>query len=164
KKGDTVEAIILKIDAENQRLSLGLKQLGPNVWDDFFQHHNVGDTVTGRVVRLADFGLFVEIAEGVEGLVHVSELADERVEHPRDRFAEGQEITAKILKLDTVERKVGLSIKAAGADADRQAYSNYRDNRSGGASIGDMVGEIPQAGRRKRREAEPEAEPETDED
>jgi len=71
KKGDTVEAMILKIDAENQRLSLGLKQLGPNVWDDFFAHHKVGDTIVGRIVRLTDFGVFVEIAEGVEGLVHV---------------------------------------------------------------------------------------------
>jgi small subunit ribosomal protein S1 len=153
KKGDTVEAIILKIDAENQRLSLGLKQLGPNVWDDFFQHHHLGDLVTGKVVRLADFGLFVEIAEGVEGLVHVSELADERVEHPRDRFEEGQEVTAKILKMDVAERKVGLSIKAVHSDSEREPGGSYRDARSTGtANIGDLVGEIPSSGRRNRRE------------
>jgi len=153
KKGDTVEAMILKIEAENQRLSLGLKQLGPNVWDEFFQNHSVGDIITGRVVRLADFGAFVEIVEGVEGLAHVSELADERVEHPRDRFEEGQEVRAKILKMDSVERKIGLSIKAAAQEVERETLTGYHDSRAqGGASIGDLVGDFPAPSRRGRRE------------
>ncbi|HXI03885.1 MAG TPA: 30S ribosomal protein S1 [Candidatus Saccharimonadales bacterium] len=140
KKGDEVEAIILKIDAENQRLSLGLKQLTPNVWDEFFDRHVVGDTVSGRISRIADFGVFVEIVEGVEGLVHVSELAEERVEHPKDRFSEGDEIRAKIIKMDTLERKVGLSIKAADADEERSTMSSYMDSPSDGSvRLGDVA-------------------------
>ncbi len=143
KKGDTVEAMILKIDAENQRLSLGLKQLGPNIWDDFFANHKVGDTIVGRIVRLTDFGAFVEIAEGVEGLVHVSELADERIEHPKDRFGVDQTVRAKVIKLDQSERKIGLSIKAAGADEDAGDLTDYRSaGRDAGTTIGDVVGDI----------------------
>lgn len=141
KKGDEVEAMILKIDAENQRLSLGLKQLMPNVWDEFFERHVVGDIVEGRISRLADFGVFVEIAEGVEGLVHVSELAEERVEHPKDRFSEGDEVRAKIIKMDTLERKVGLSIKAAASEDERSSVSSYMDSTSDGSHrLGDVAG------------------------
>jgi small subunit ribosomal protein S1 len=147
KKGDTVEAMILKIDAENQRLSLGLKQLGPNIWDDFFANHKVGDTIVGRIVRLTDFGAFVEIAEGVEGLVHVSELADERIEHPKDRFAVDQTVRAKVIKLDQSERKIGLSVKAAGADEDADDLTDYRSaGRDAGTTIGDVVGDNSTSG------------------
>src|SRR5690606_33201463 len=74
KKGDEVQAMVLNIDAENQRLPLGLKQLQTDVWDEFFSQHNVGDTVEGKVVRLTNFGALVELAEGIEGLIHVSEF------------------------------------------------------------------------------------------
>ena len=141
KKGDTVEAMILKIDAENQRLSLGLKQLGPNIWEDFFANHQVGDSVVGRIVRLTDFGAFVEIAEGVEGLVHVSELADERIEHPKDRFSVDQVVRAKLIKLDQAERKIGLSIKAASADP-LDALGDMSSGRDSSTTIGDIVGDI----------------------
>ena len=78
KKGDKVEAVVLNIDAENQRLSLGLKQLATDIWDEFFSRHQVGDTVEGKVVRLTNFGAFVELAEGIEGLIHVSEFDDQQ--------------------------------------------------------------------------------------
>jgi small subunit ribosomal protein S1 len=143
KKGDTVEAMILKIDAENQRLSLGLKQLGPNVWDDFFANNKVGDSIVGRIVRLTDFGAFVEIAEGVEGLVHVSELAEERIEHPKDRFSVDQLVRAKVIKMDASERKIGLSIKAAAAEDDSGDLASYHPGRPGeGTTIGDIVGDL----------------------
>ena len=76
KKGDKVDAMVLNIDAENQRLSLGLKQLATDVWDEFFSQHNVGDLVEGKVVRMTNFGAFVELADGIEGLIHVSEFDD----------------------------------------------------------------------------------------
>src|SRR5437773_7250375 len=78
KKGDVVEAVVLNIDAENQRLSLGLKQLATDIWDDFFLRHHVGDTVEGKVMRMTNFGAFVELDEGLEGLIHVSEFDDSR--------------------------------------------------------------------------------------
>jgi len=146
KKGDTVEAMILKIDAENQRLSLGLKQLGPNIWDDFFANHKVGDTVEGRIVRLTDFGAFVEIAEGVEGLVHVSELSEDRIEHPKDRFSVDQIVRAKVIKLDPAERKIGLSIRAALADGEVAEVESYRKRNDGTTTIGDVVGDLASSG------------------
>ena len=86
KKGDGVEAMVLNIDAENQRLSLGLKQLATDIWDDFFSRHQVGETIEGKVVRVTNFGAFVELDEGIEGLIHVSELDDQR---GREDRAEG---------------------------------------------------------------------------
>jgi small subunit ribosomal protein S1 len=76
KKGDLVEAMVLSIDAENQRLSLGLKQLATDIWDDFFTRHHVGDTIEGKITRMTNFGAFVELDEGIEGLIHVSEFDD----------------------------------------------------------------------------------------
>ncbi len=128
KKGDTVEAMVLNIDAENQRLSLGLKQLQTDVWDEFFQQHHVGDIVEGKVVRLTNFGAFVELAEGIEGLIHVSEF-DESQHAGKDEKLDlkvGDSYQMKIIKLIPAERKVGLSIRALKSDefrADWEAYT-----------------------------------------
>ncbi len=131
KKGDRVEAVVLNIDAENQRLSLGLKQLATDVWDDFFAHRQVGDVVEGKVVRLTNFGAFVELAEGIEGLIHVSEFDDqqggEKIELQVD-----QTYPMKIIKLSPAERKIGLSIRAMRADQDRAEWQSYAES-SGGA-------------------------------
>ena len=151
KKGDDVEAVILKIDSENQRLSLGIKQLQPNVWEEFFRNYGVGDVVTGRVVRLTDFGAFVELQEGIEGLVHVSEIADERVEKPADRLNIDDAVTCKIIKLDVAEQKIGLSIKAAHQEQSREEIKNYmRAQGSASINLGDVVRES--GGRRARDE------------
>jgi len=141
KKGDDVEAVILKIDSENQRLSLGIKQLQPNVLEDFFRTHGVGDILSGKIVRLAEFGAFVELFEGVEGLVHVSEMSKERIEKPEDHFAVGQEVRAKIIKMDAAEKKIGLSIKAA-LDAPDDSFQSYQDSQQGNdgsATLGDLM-------------------------
>jgi len=140
-KGDEVEALILKIDSENQRLSLGIKQLLPNVLDDFFQTHNTGTVMTGKIVRLTEFGAFVELFEGVEGLVHISELSTEHIDRPEDHFAVDQEVRVKVIKIDPVEKKIGLSIKAALGEPDTVSIEPYTDSgsRDGSATLGDLM-------------------------
>jgi small subunit ribosomal protein S1 len=141
KKGDDVEAVILKIDSENQRLSLGIKQLQPNVLEDFFRTHGVGDILHGKIVRLAEFGAFIELFEGVEGLVHVSELSKDRLEKPEEHFQAGQEVRVKIIKMDPVEKKIGLSIKAALDEPATEGLQAYRESQEGegGATLGDLM-------------------------
>jgi len=140
KKGDTVEAVVLNIDAENQRLSLGLKQLAGDVWEDFFANHKVGDIVEGKIVRLTTFGAFVELAEGVEGLVHVSELDEKRIDRPEEHFKPGDVFAMKIVKVQEGERKVGLSIKAVKQDEFQQDFQTYRQSSgSDRSTIGDIL-------------------------
>ncbi len=127
KKGDTVDAIVLNIDAENQRLSLGLKQLATDIWDEFFTHHKVGDMVEGKIVRLTNFGAFVELAEGIEGLVHVSELDEKRVDKPEEHFRVGENYPMKIIKVNEGEKKIGLSIKAVKQDEYARDYQAYKE-------------------------------------
>ena len=142
KKGDTIEAVILKIDSENQRLSLGMKQLQPDVWIEFFNMHQLGDTVEGTIVRITDFGAFVEIAEGIEGLVHISEIAEGRVEKVSDHHQVGQQVTAKVVKLEPTEKKVGLSIRQVGSDEVREDLASYsgKSRGDGSVTLGDLAG------------------------
>jgi small subunit ribosomal protein S1 len=137
KKGDKVDAMVLNIDAENQRLSLGLKQLATDVWDEFFSRHNVGEVVEGRVVRLTNFGAFVELADGVEGLIHVSEFDDAQGQEKVELEVE-KSYQMKIIKLSPAERKIGLSIRALKSDefrADWEAYAS--DASSPHVTLGD---------------------------
>ena len=136
KKGDTVDAVVLSIDAENQRLSLGLKQLGEDVWEEFFNRQQEGDIVDGKVVRLTNFGAFVEIEEGIEGLLHVSEVDDERIEKPEDKVAVGESYRMKIIKISPLERKIGLSIRAVNIE-DYEAH--YLSQGSANATFGDVA-------------------------
>jgi small subunit ribosomal protein S1 len=122
KKGQKVQAVILRIDAANRRLSLGIKQLQPDAWESFFQTHQMGDPVRGRVTRRAGFGIFVEVAEGVEGLCHNSEIpTDEDFAPPVD----GQEYTFRIIKLNPAEKKIGLSLRAVLDDEERGRLEQY---------------------------------------
>ena len=142
KKGDTVQAVVLNIDADNQRLSLGLKQLAKDVWEEFVQRHRVGDVVEGKIVRLTNFGAFVEIEEGVEGLLHVSELDEERVEKPEDKLEVGEVHKMKIIKMSDAERKIGLSIRAVDMDmhtAGSQALSASSGSGSPNATLADYA-------------------------
>jgi small subunit ribosomal protein S1 len=128
KKSDVVEAIVLNIDAENQRLSLGLKQLATDIWDEFFAHHKSGDIVEGRIVRITSFGAFVELHEGIEGLVHVSELDEKRVERPEEQFKPGDTYPMKIIKINEEEKKIGLSIRAVKQDEYQRDVESYRES------------------------------------
>jgi small subunit ribosomal protein S1 len=125
KKGDTVEAQVLSIDADNQRLSLGLKQLQTGIWKEFFEKHHVSDVVEGKVVRLTNFGAFVELADGIEGLIHVSEF-DSAQGAEKLELKAGENYQMKIIRLVPEERKIGLSIRAlkdAEFRADWEAYA-----------------------------------------
>jgi small subunit ribosomal protein S1 len=137
KKGDTVEAMVLNIDAENQRLSLGLKQLQTDVWDEFFTQRNVGDIVEGKVVRLTNFGAFVELAEGIEGLIHVSELDETKTGADKIELTVDQNYPMKIIKLVPGERKIGLSIRALKSDEFRTDWEEYSEKSgTGEATLG----------------------------
>jgi small subunit ribosomal protein S1 len=138
KKGDRVKAVVLAIDSEKRRLSLGVKQLQPDVWDSFFQSHRIGDIVHGKVLRVATFGAFVEIAEGVEGLCHKSEAVDGNGQPLH--LEPGNEHDFKIVKMSPEEKKVGLSIRAAGDEASRSEVESYKQpSSSTGSTIGELM-------------------------
>jgi small subunit ribosomal protein S1 len=130
KKGEKVKAVVLGVEPENRRLSLGVKQLQPDVWDTFFEQHRVGDIVHGTVLRTAQFGAFVEIAEGVEGLCHVSEAVDEQGH--QSHLNVGDEHDFKIVKMSQDEKKVGLSLKAIGEEASRAEVESYKETKTKG--------------------------------
>ncbi len=134
KKGDVVEAMVLNIDAENQRLSLGLKQLATDIWDDFFSRHHVGDTIEGKVVRMTNFGAFVELDEGIEGLIHVSEFDDSQHagKDGKIELVVGESYPMKIIKLAPAERKIGLSIRALKSDEFRADWETYQESAGDG--------------------------------
>jgi small subunit ribosomal protein S1 len=137
KKGDVVDAMVLSIDAENQRLSLGLKQLATDIWDDFFSRHQVGATVEGKVTRMTNFGAFVELDEGIEGLIHVSEFDDSHGGEKID-LQVGNSYQMKIIKLSPSERKIGLSIRALKSDDYRTDWESYSESEgTGTATLGD---------------------------
>ncbi|HKS40500.1 MAG TPA: 30S ribosomal protein S1 [Blastocatellia bacterium] len=138
KKGQQVDAVITNIDVDGRRLSLSIKDLEPNAWDRFFETHRLGDVVQGKVVRFANFGAFVEIEEGIEGLCHVSELSDERVEKPEDAVKIGQVLPFKILKLDPSQKKIGLSARAVGKENDPEDVRTYHETGGGMATLGEM--------------------------
>ena len=138
KKGDRVKAVILAIEPDKRRLSLGVKQLQPDVWESFFQTHHVGDVVHGKVLRVAAFGAFVEIAEGVEGLCHKSEAVDGNGQPLH--LEPGVEHEFKIIKMSPEEKKVGLSIRAVGEEASRSEVEAYKQPVSSTSStIGELI-------------------------
>jgi small subunit ribosomal protein S1 len=132
KKGQLVQAVVLQIDPENRRLSLGVKQLQPDAWESFFQSHAVGDIVRGKVCRASNFGVFVEVAPGVEGLCHNSEVSE------RSRgdasLVVGEEYDFKVIKLNEAEKKIGLSFRAALEAVERDRLEDYQ-RRAAAATI-----------------------------
>ena len=125
KKGDEVEAKVLGVDAESERFSLGIKQLTQDPWEKAAADNPVGSKVKGTVTRVADFGVFVRIAEGVEGLVHVSQLSTERVDKPSSLFKAGDQVEAEVINVDLNERRIGLSIRALGQTEEREEIEAY---------------------------------------
>jgi len=143
EKGDEVEAIVLKIDKENEKFSLGIKQLEPNPWEDILKKYTVGSEVTGPVTSVTDFGVFVRLEDGIDGLVYSSELAAERIETPSEHFSDGQEITALVVKVDAQEQKISLSIRAVNDRAERAALKEIAEQQSATqtTTLGDLLAE-----------------------
>ncbi len=113
KKGDDVEATVLEVDRPNQRIALGIKQLGSDPWENIEKLYKVGDLVTGKVTKLASFGAFIGLAHDIDGLVHISQISEERVDKIKNVLKAGQDVSARVIKIDKGERRIGLSIKAA---------------------------------------------------
>ena len=147
KKGQTVDAVVLEVDAANQRMSLGIKQLTEDPWRNIDQHFRMGDLVTGKVVKLASFGAFVELAGGLEGLVHISQIREERIEKMKDVLKAGDEVNARVIKIDNAERRIGLSIKAANYSADQLEAEKrmFEDALKPGEAIVDLEHAFDQA-------------------
>src|SRR5947208_2293664 len=140
KKGQEIEAVITSIDAENRRLSLSIKDLEPNAWERFVTTHKPGDVVKGKIARFANFGAFVELDDNLEGLCHISELSDERVDKPEDVVQLGQEMDFKILRIDPENKKIGLSARAVGSDEPIVDTKVYSSEAGGGmASLGELA-------------------------
>ena len=143
EKGDEVNAVVLKIDKENEKFSLGIKQLEPNPWDGISKKFGVGSEVTGPVTSVTDFGVFVRLEDGIDGLVYSSELAAERVENPADVFKPGQEVTALVVKVEPEEQKVSLSIRALTDKEERRALKDLaeQESQTQTTTLGDLLAE-----------------------
>jgi small subunit ribosomal protein S1 len=135
KKGDEVEAVVLAIDSENERISLGIKQLAEDPWNNVPSRYPVGSRIRGTVTSVTDFGVFIEIEEGLEGLIHVSQLSTERVEKPSQLFHVGESVEAEVTHVDARERRIGLSIKALRRTEERDEVDNYLRREREGAKF-----------------------------
>jgi small subunit ribosomal protein S1 len=147
KKGQEVEAVVLNIDRKNERFSLGVKQLTPDPWKDVVRRYRKGEVVVGRVTNVTDFGAFVELEEGIEGLVHVSEISREKVEKPSDVLKVGDTLSAVVLHIDPHDRRIGLSIKLLKEKAEKAEIEKYI---SGQGSTSPSLGELIQEEMEKR--------------
>lgn len=141
KKGQRVRAVVLNVDKDNERLSLGLKQMEPDPWTLVHIKYQVGQDVRVKVVKVANFGAFAELEDGVEGLIHLSELSQERVTDPEEVVQVGQELDAKIIKIDAENRKIGLSVRAFVEESEQREVSQLNSPPSANVTIGDMAPE-----------------------
>ncbi len=147
KKGDEVDAIVLDVDSSQQRISLGMKQLATDPWSDIDSFFRIGDVVQGTVTKITSFGAFVELKDGIDGLVHISQISEERIDKVKDVLKPGQQVSARVIKIDRDERRLGLSIKAANYSpeqlaAETTAYEAL--NRQSGTdmmNLGDILDE-----------------------
>ena len=140
KKGDVVKAVVLNIDRENERFSLGLKQLASDPWETVPTRYAPGTIVKGKVTSVTDFGIFLELEEGIEGLVHVSELSKEKVESPKDFASVGDDLEATVLQVDTVDRKIALSIKNLDVQKEKAEVDEFLGaQKSATSNLGDLL-------------------------
>ena len=129
KEGDEVEVMVLSIDPAQQKISLGLKQIEPDPWIEVPNKYKIGSVVRGKVVNITSFGVFAQLEDDIEGLIHISELAEQRIEKPEDVVSVSQELDLKVIHLDPTERRIGLSLKAAQAEQDRATITQYEQQQ-----------------------------------
>jgi small subunit ribosomal protein S1 len=142
KKGQEVQAVVLNIDKGNERFSLGIKQLTPDPWDEIPQKYKPGTRVTGTVTNVTDFGLFLELEEGIEGLVHISEIAAERRGNPLSRFQVDDVIQAKVLNVSREDKKIGLSVRKIEESSEKEMLKSYIDNpKEATSNLGELLRE-----------------------
>ncbi len=143
KKGAEVECMVLAIDVANERLSLGLKQATPDPWGNMSARYPVGARVHGKITNVTDFGVFVEIEDGVEGLIHVSQLSRDRIENPKELFAQGTELEAEVTQVDQRERRISLSVRSLMQSAEKEEMRQYMADAGEGSrfSLGDVIQE-----------------------
>ncbi|MCP2520457.1 30S ribosomal protein S1 [SCandidatus Aminicenantes bacterium Aminicenantia_JdfR_composite] len=137
--GQEVEAIILKLDPENQKLSLGIKQLEGDKWEEFFEKFKLGDIVDVKITRVVNFGVFGEIFPGIEGLIHLSELSEERIDNPAQHFSEGDIKPAMIVRIDQKNKKIALSFKRAQEELVKREYQKYLQSGKKTVTLGDIM-------------------------
>jgi small subunit ribosomal protein S1 len=142
-KGETIQAVVLKIDRENERFSLGIKQLTPDPWQAAVETYPMGSTIEGKITNITDFGIFVEVEDGIEGLVHVSEISQEKVNSPVGMYNVGDTIETKVISVSPKDRKIGLSIKAMTAEPGQAGAEDYKKQQaaSGPSTLGDLLKE-----------------------
>jgi small subunit ribosomal protein S1 len=147
EKNAEVAAVVLEVDPENKRISLGLKQAQEDPWNSIASRYRVGEIVTGIVSKVASFGAFVELAEGIDGLVHISQISDDHVEKVKDVLDVGKEVRARIVRIDPAERRIGLSIKAAGIPDDefQKQQSEILETLKPGEHMVDLAGAFDEA-------------------
>ncbi len=145
KKGEEIDAMVLDVDPDQQRISLGLKQLATDPWENIQTLYRIGDVVQGTISKITSYGAFVELQDGIDGLVHISQISEDRVEKIKDVVEAGQEVSARVIKIDREERRIGLSIKAANYNAEELAAeaAAYETLKEGGdlMSLGDILDE-----------------------
>jgi len=136
-KGETIQAVVLKIDRENERFSLGIKQLEPDPWQEAINKYPIGSMVEGKITNVTDFGIFVEVEEGIEGLVHVSEISQEKINSPVGVYTVGDTIQTRVINVSAKDRKIGLSIKAL-AETEETIVEEYQKKQPTPSTIGEL--------------------------
>ncbi|HEY8498377.1 MAG TPA: S1 RNA-binding domain-containing protein, partial [Limnochordales bacterium] len=167
KEGQTIKVMVLNVDRERERISLGLKQVLPNPWDTVNERYHVGDVVEGEVTRLVDFGAFVRLEDGIEGLVHISQLADHHVTKPQEVVSPGQQVRVRILSVDQAARRIGLSLREATPrrESRQEQASVHASAEAPTVTIGELygnLGEVLKNGGRPQRAAERPTQPTSD--
>ncbi len=137
-KGDIIQAVVLKIDRESERFSLGIKQLEPDPWQEAISKYPVGSKIVGKITNVTDFGVFVEVEDGIEGLVHVSEISDEKINSPVGLYKVGNELETRVINVSAKDRKIGLSIKAL-EEKEEVILEEYQKKQATPSTIGDLL-------------------------